>query len=373
MTTTPTQDTATHGGAEALDKRFSPPKQSAFAARYEAQKIAFGPVVFQCVRYAWKRGMLDTLAKAGDTGMTMDELVADGRWSSYALKIALESCLSAGVVELKQGRWSLDKTGYCLISDRITQVNMNFVQDVCYQGLFDLERSLDEQKPLGLAHLGPWPTIYEGLSRLEEPAKTSWFEFDHHYSDTSFPDILPDVFATAPKRLMDIGANTGKFSRAALAYNAEVQLNLVDLPQQLALARATLETAGSLPRAQLHPRDMLDDGAALPGGMDLIWMSQFLSCFGEAQIASIFRRVADALAPGGQVLILDTLWDRQRYDIAAYCLINTSPYFTTMASGNSKVYQSGDYLRLAAQAGLKLVTMRDNIGYCHSLMRLAKA
>ena len=44
-----------------------------------------------------------------------------------------------------------------------------------------------------------------------------------------------------------------------------------------------------------------------------------------------------------------------------------------MASGNSKVYQSGDYLRLAAQAGLKLVTMRDNIGYCHSLMRLAKA
>ena len=172
---------------------------------------------------------------------------------------------------------------------------------------------------------------------------------------------------------MDIGANTGKFSRAALAYNAEVQLNLVDLPQQLALARATLETAGTLPRAQLHPRDMLDDGAALPGGMDLIWMSQFLSCFGEAQIASIFRRVADALAPGGQVLILDTLWDRQRYDIAAYCLINTSPYFTTMASGNSKVYQSGDYLRLAAQAGLKLVTMRDSIGYCHSLMRLAKA
>ena len=131
MTTTPTQDTATHGGAEALDKRFSPPKQSAFAARYEAQKIAFGPVVFQCVRYAWKRGMLDTLAKAGDTGMTMDELVADGRWSTYALKIALESCLSAGVVELKQGRWSLDKTGYCLISDRITQGNMNFVQDVC--------------------------------------------------------------------------------------------------------------------------------------------------------------------------------------------------------------------------------------------------
>jgi hypothetical protein len=107
--------------------------------------------------------------------------------------------------------------------------------------------------------------------------------------------------------------------------------------------------------------------------MDIIWMSQFLSCFREPQIASIFRRVADALAPGGQVLILDTLWDRQRYDIAAYCLINTSPYFTAMASGNSKIYQAADYVRLAQAAGLKLLTTRDNIGYCHSLLRFARA
>ena len=41
-----------------LNKKFSPEGQSAFAARFEAQKIAYGPVVFQCVRYAWKRGML---------------------------------------------------------------------------------------------------------------------------------------------------------------------------------------------------------------------------------------------------------------------------------------------------------------------------
>lgn len=355
------------------DKTFSPPKQSAFAARYEAQKIAFGPVVFHCVRYAWKRGMLDALAKAGDAGLSMEQLVADGRWSAYALQVALESSLSAGVVVLRDGQWVLDKAGYCVLSDRITQVNMNFVHDVCYQGLFELERSLDEQRPLGLAHLGDWPTIYEGLSTLDEPAKTSWFEFDHHYSDTSFPDILPDVFATAPRRVMDIGANTGKFSRAALDYNAEVELNLVDLPQQLAVARQTLEAAGTAGRARFHPRNLLDDAAELPQGMDLVWMSQFLSCFGEPQIASIFRRVAGALAPQGQVLVLDTLWDRQRYDIAAYCLINTSPYFTAMASGNSKVYQAADYVRLAEQAGLKLITTRDGIGYCHSLMRFVKA
>jgi hypothetical protein len=54
-----------------LDKTFSPQGQSAFAARFEAQKIAFGPVVFQCVRYAWKRGMLQALADAGATGLSV--------------------------------------------------------------------------------------------------------------------------------------------------------------------------------------------------------------------------------------------------------------------------------------------------------------
>ena len=354
-------------------KKFSPPKQRAFDARFEAQKIAFGPVVFHCVHYAWKRGMLEALGDAGDGGVTLDELEATGRWSRYALKLVLESCLSAGVVMIEGGRWQLDKTGFCLISDDITRVNFDFIHDVCYQGLFELERSLDAGKPLGLAHLGDWPSIYPALADLPEPAKSSWFAFDHHYSDTSFPDILPDVFATAPRRLMDIGANTGKFSQAALAHDARVELNLVDLPQQLAVADANLRTAGLRERAHLHPRNLLDPGLALPGGMDLVWMSQFLSCFGEAEIASIFQRVAASLADNGQVLVMDTFWDRQRYDIAAFCLINTSPYFTAMASGNSKVYESADYIRLAEAAGLRLLTVRDGIGYCHSLLRFARA
>lgn len=354
-------------------KKFSPPKQRAFDARFEAQKIAFGPVVFHCVRYAWKRGMLQALAEAGDPGITLDALEATGRWSRYALKLVLESCLSAGVVHIEGGRWQLDKTGYCLISDDITRINFDFIHDVCYQGLFELERSLDAGKPLGLAHLGDWTSIYPVLSELPEPARSSWFAFDHHYSDTSFPSILPDVFATAPRRVMDIGANTGKFSRAALAYDSRVELHLVDLPQQLAVADAELGAAGLRARAELHPRNLLDPSSSLPDGMDLVWMSQFLSCFGEAEIASIFQRVASSLGEQGQVLVLDTFWDRQQYDIAAFCLINTSPYFTAMASGNSKIYESSDYIRLAEAAGLRLLTVRDGIGYCHSLLRFARA
>lgn len=355
-----------------LNKKFSPISQSAFDARFEAQKIAFGPVIFQCVRYAWKRGILQTLADAGEKGLTIQDLAATEQWSEYVLKVVLETCLSAGVVYLQEGRYVIDKAGYCVLTDKITQININFTHDVCYQGLFKLEQSLDAETPLGLETFGSWPTIYEGLAELQEPARTSWFDFDHFYSDTSFPNILPDVFATAPRRVMDIGANTGKFSCAALAYNAEVELHLVDLPGQLAVADKALKEAGVSERATLHPTNLLDHNQELPKGMDVIWMSQFLSCFSEVAISSILQRAVAALAPKGQLLIMDTFWDRQKYDIASYCLINTSPYFTAMASGNSKIYQSTDYIRLAAVAGLKLLTARDGIGYCHSLLRFAK-
>ncbi|MFP5393829.1 MAG: bifunctional ornithine acetyltransferase/N-acetylglutamate synthase, partial [Gammaproteobacteria bacterium] len=281
-----------------LDKKFSPARQSAFDARFEAQKIAFGPVVFQCVRYAWKRGMLQALADAGGAGLSVAELAATGRWSEYALKLVLETCLSAGVVYLEGGRYVLDKAGFCVLTDSITQINIDFNHDVCYEGLFKLDESLDQEKPIGLKALGDWPTVYQGLSQLPEPAKRSWFAFDHFYSDTSFPEILPDVFATAPKRVMDVGANTGKFSCAALGYHPSVELHLVDLPRQLAVAEQALIDAGVRERAHLHPTDLLDFEHPLPANMDVIWMSQFLSCFSEAAIATILRRAAAALAPG---------------------------------------------------------------------------
>lgn len=356
-----------------LDKKFSPERQTAFAARFDAQKIAFGPVVFQCVRYAWKHGMLNALSDAGETGLSVSELAATGRWSEYALKLVLETCLSAAVVYLRDGRYVLDKVGYCIVSDKITQINLDFIHDVCYQGLHKLDEALTTEKPVGLQAFGDWTTLYQGMSALPEPAKSSWFAFDHHYSDTSFPSILPDVFATAPRKVMDIGANTGKFSCAALAYDATVQLHLLDLPRQLAVADTELQAAGVRERAHLHGIDLLDAEHAFPTGMDVIWMSQFLTCFSEAAIATILKRAVAALAPNGQVLIMDTFWDRQRYDIAAYCLINTSPYFTAMASGNSKIYESTDYIRLAEAAGLRLLTVRDDIGYCHSLLRFGEA
>lgn len=348
-------------------KRFSE-DMGALTARFEAQKIAFGPVVFQCARIARDSGMLASLDTA-DAGLSIAELAARHHFSEYAVSVLMETCLSAGLVRLENERYLLEKTGYFIARDHLTQINMNYIQDVCYLGLNDLEESLKTAKPAGLKHLGPWSSIYEGLSALPEPARTAWFEFDHYYSDSAFPDALPHVLADQPRRIMDIGANTGKWALHCLQSAPQAQLTLLDLPIQLEQARNTLSQAGLLERAHLHAIDLLDTEAAFPAGQNAVWMSQFLSCFSKDMITSIFKRAASCLAEGGAVYVLDTFWDRQQHDVAAYCLINTSPYFTTMASGCSKMYRASDYIACADKAGLKLADIRDNLGICHSLLK----
>ena len=352
---------------------FDPARLRGLAARFEAQKIAFGPVVFQCVRVAWKSGLLARLDRAGENGASVDELATDGALSPYAIGVILESALSAGVVRRTDGRYSLTRVGDNVLHDELTQINIDYVHDVCYRGLYALDDCLREEKPHGLKSLGDWPTLYEGLSDLPEPARTSWFMFDHYYSDSAFDQALTHVFARRPAYLMDVGANTGKWSLRCLRHDSAVRLTLLDLPIQLERARDGLAEAGVLDRANLHTVDMLDYTAPFPAGMDAVWMSQFLTCFSLEAIGHILRRAAASLTPGGSVWVLDTFWDRQRHDIARYCLINTSPYFTAIASGNSKMYESEVIIALAKANGLRFMEAIDNLGICHSLLRFGKS
>lgn len=346
-------------------------RTTALQAQGEALKIAFGPIVFQCVRLAWKSGLL-ALVEDSD-GLEAKQLAEKSGWSEYAVTVLMESCLSAGVVEYDGARYALGKTGHFVLNDAMTQVNIDFVHDVCYHGMADLEQSLRRGEPVGLQRLGNWPTLYEGMTQLPEPARSSWFAFDHYYSDAAFDQILRIVFARRPRRLLDLGANTGKWALHCLAHSAEVELTLVDLPAQLAIAARAVQAAGGAARVHLAPMDLLQEDPALPGEQDAVWMSQFLSCFSTERIAGLFLRARAALAPDGRIFVLDTFWDRQKYEISAYCLINTSPYFTAMASGNSRMYRATDYVRAAESAGLQLERIDDDLGVCHSLLTFRSA
>ena len=345
-----------------------PDKKTALQAKYDAQKIAFGPIVFQASMALRDLGILEQIQKVGDTGISAQSIADKLKLTLYGVNVLLEVGLSSDIVYMNGDHYVLGKTGYFLLKDEMTRVNMNFVNDICYKGMFELQDAIKEQRPAGLKELGEADTIYELLSSLPEKTLKSWLEFDHYYSDISFPEILPLVFANAPKSIFDVGGNTGKFSIKCASYNPDVEMTIVDLPGQLEIARKNIDQAGFSDRIHLHHENLLSDEAELPGKADVIWMSQFLDCFSEDQIVSILKRAKNAMHENSSLFIMELFWDRQRFEAAAFSLHNTSLYFTCLANGNSKIYHSREFIDCVKRAGLRIVDQRDNVGISHTLL-----
>ncbi|MDB5820104.1 MAG: Methyltransferase [Rhizobacter sp.] len=341
---------------------------SALEALTAAQRLAFGPLAFQACLVLRDRGVLAALALAVPHGLGPRHVAEQSGLSVYATRVLLEAGLGMQLLWRRDGCYHLGKLGRFVLEDEMTRVNFDFMRDVCFQAAAHLDTSLTGGRPAGLGTLGPWATLYEGLCDLDEPARQSWFGFDHFYSDLAFPVVCSRLAAGPPRRLLDVGCNTGRFAREYLNAVPGARVGLVDLPMQIGAACESMAAAGVLGRVDCFELDLLDAQSALPGGYDLVWMSQLLDCFSEAEIVSILGKVRAALEPGGSLWILELFWDRQRFEAAAFSLQQTSLYFSCVANGNSQMYDSALFLSLICEAGFDVVATSDGIGGFHTLL-----
>ena len=347
--------------------------KTAYDAKSEAQRIAYAPVAFQACRVLRDSGILELVQRSGAKGMTLDEVVPKTKLSRYAVKVLMEAGLGIGVFCLNEERFTATKVGYFLLRDPMTRINMDVVHHVFYRGMFDLDKSLEQGKPAGLKTLGDWKTLYEGLSSLRPEERESWLAWDHYYSDAAFTAALPLILAERPRRLLDVGGNTGKFALQCATFDPEPHITIADLPKQIGLAEPIIRESGFHNRIDFFAIDVLNESNAFPEGYDVIWMSQFLDCFSQEQIVSILRRAARAMGPGSTLCILELLWDRQPNEIAAFCLQQTSLYFSCIANGNSQMYHSADLIRCVNESGLKVIEDRNEVGLYHTLLKCRKA
>ncbi|MGN1240721.1 MAG: class I SAM-dependent methyltransferase [Paludibacteraceae bacterium] len=356
---------------------------SAQEAQHLAHIYSWGPVVFQVARLMNKYGIFEMLAETKE-GLTRQEICERTGLSNYAVKCLLESSLTMQTILLREqaggeDRYVLAKTGWFLLRDQMIRADIDFNHDVNYEGWFLLDKALEEGKPAGLKHFGDWQTIYEGLSSLPKQVQKSWFGFDHYYSDHSFDEALQIILShptdssqvsdfkehsSTRLHLLDIGGNTGRFALHCVGTSENIEVTICDLPQQIELMRAATAGRKGAERIDGIGVNLLDPNQELPADrhFDVVWMSQFLDCFGEDEIVSILSRVRKIMQPDTRIYVMETLWDRQDYAPAAFCLTQTSLYFTALANGNSKMYNTDDMTRLIRQAGLQIEQIHDRIG-----------
>lgn len=345
--------------------------QSAIEAQYEAQKIAFAPIVFQVARTMRDLEILEILSK-NKNGLTYDELAKLTNLTKYAIQVLCETALSANIISFEDEKVYLTKIGFFINSDKMTNANMNYNHHVNYQGLFYLEESIKNGKAEGLKVFSDCETIYPALSTLPENAKKSWFDFDHLYSDSGFPKAIEILKKLNPKSILDIGGNTGKFASLFAKENPQINITIMDLPQQIKLAKQNIYEQ-DITNISTYEANILLEETTIPKGFDIIWMSQFLDCFKEEQIITILSKIRKTMDKNSELCIMEPFWDRQNNETAAFCVINTSPYFTAMANGYSKMFKYTDFERFIEIAGFKVVELIDDIGLCQTIIRCVKS
>ncbi|MDD2199744.1 MAG: class I SAM-dependent methyltransferase, partial [Bacteroidales bacterium] len=282
---------------------FGNDKKSAFQAQYDAQKIAFAPIMFQAARALRDLGILETVKKHKQ-GITIEEVADKLNLPVYGVKVLLEAGLSIELVYAKDHKFFITKTGWFIMNDELTKVNMDFTHDVNYLGFFKLKEAIKSGKPEGLKVFGDWNTIYAALSELPDHVRKSWFGFDHYYSDDSFPQALPIIFNNNPHKILDVGGNTGKFAIKCAEYNPNVKITILDLPGQLADAYKNINDKGLNERIDGYPIDLLDHSLPYPQNYDVVWMSQFLDCFSQKDIVELLKKAKAALNPDGAIYIM---------------------------------------------------------------------
>lgn len=124
------------------------------------------------------------------------------------------------------------------------------------------------------------------------------------------PSVVAAVDLSGRRRLLDLGGGPGTYAIHFCQAHPRLRATVFDLPTTRSFAERTIGRFELSDRVEFHPGDYTAD--PVPGGFDAAWLSHVLHGEGPAGAATIIRKAAEALEPGGLLLVHDFILDDNR-------------------------------------------------------------
>ncbi len=216
----------------------------------------------------------------------------------------LDAAASLGLAERRgTDRYGLGQLGAALIGNAPALALIEH-QPMLYADLSDPVALLRGARKASLADYWPYSTA-DRPGALGGEAVAAYSAL----MAASQPMVAEEALAVYPihrhSRLMDVGGGEGVFLARAAARAPDLELALFDLPAVAERAKARLNEAGMLSRAQIFGGDFLRD--ALPLGADVISLVRIVHDHDDASALTLLRKVRRALPAGGTLLVIEAI------------------------------------------------------------------
>jgi (2Fe-2S) ferredoxin/precorrin-6B methylase 2 len=237
---------------------------------------------------------LDVFTSVGD-GATAPEVAARGGTDPRATEALLNVLVALGLLEKRQGRFR----------------NGDWAETFLRAGApHDSRAAL-----MHTVHLWPrWSTLTEAVRKgtavaFEEMAGRGeeWTEAFiaamHKNAAARAPVVVSALDLSAVQRVLDLGGGSGAYAMALARAQPGLEATVFDLPTVTPLTRRYVAQGGMQDRVHTRDGDLRSDPYGT--GYDLVFVSAICHMNGPDQNRAMLRRVREALAPGGRVVIQD--------------------------------------------------------------------
>jgi len=150
-----------------------------------------------------------------------------------------------------------------------------------------------------------------------------------------------------PRALLDIGGGHGWYSACLCRRHPGLIATVLDLPGSAAIGREVIAAAGLSDRVRFREGDATT--ADLGSGYDAVLCFNLVHHLAPEDAAALFRRIGDALAPGGVLAVLDVFAEPGRRASAQADLLALFVYLSSGARVHTPA-ELGGWLRDAGFA-----------------------
>ena len=144
--------------------------------------------------------------------------------------------------------------------------------------------------------------IIEAIKR-DEKGLNAFILAMHSIGRGMAKSVVAKLDLSGRRSLLDVGGGSGVYTIAMLQAEPEMRATIFDLPLVTEIAKKKLAEEDLLDRVTLVKGDFYKD--ALPGGHDIALLSAIIHQNSPEQNAALYRKIFDALIPGGAIVIRD--------------------------------------------------------------------